>query len=86
MRTSKIAALYVLVCLSFSPIQVVLAQGLDRDIHYAGALASFERGEFGAAAEAFELAISCDPMPQVDKTLYLPYIHLAAAQFDRLNR
>ena len=82
MKVSKVMALMALICCSISPIQEVLAQGLDRDIHYAGALASFQRGEFGAAAEAFELAISCDPLPQVEETEYLPYIHLAAAQFE----
>ncbi len=82
MKFSEIAALAALIYCSFSPVQDVFAQGLDRDIHYAGALASFQRGEFDAAAAAFELAISCDPMPQIEETLYLPYIHLAAAQFE----
>jgi len=82
MKVSKTIALVVLMCCSISPVQEVLAQGLDRDIHYAGALASFHRGEFGAAAEAFEMAISCDPLPQVEKTEYLPYVHLAVAQFE----
>jgi tetratricopeptide (TPR) repeat protein len=82
MNVSKVMALIALVCCSISPVKEALAQQLDRDIHYAGALASFQRGDFGSAAEAFELAISCDPLPQVEETAYLPYLYLAAARFE----
>jgi tetratricopeptide (TPR) repeat protein len=82
MKTSILMALIALICCSISPVQEVLAQGLDRDIHYAGALASFDRGDYDAASEALELAIKCDPMPQSDDDLYIPYVHLAAASFE----
>jgi len=85
MKFSKGIALIALLCCTMAATQGVLAQELDRDIHYAGALASFQRGDFGSAAEAFELAISCDPLPQVDETAYLPYLYLAAAKFESGN-
>lgn len=82
MKISKIIVILSLMAFGISPVQEVLAQELDRDIHYAGAMASFQRGEFAEASEAFERALACDPVPEAGKAMYLPYVHLAAAQYE----
>jgi len=77
MKNSIVVALLVLF---FSAS--MQAQELDRDIHYAAGLASFQRGAYADAAEALVKAMNCDPVPQSAGDGYLPYAFLAAAYFE----
>jgi outer membrane protein assembly factor BamD (BamD/ComL family) len=58
-----------------------IKQDGDWQKHYVQALAGFEQGDYESAAEEFENAIGCEPMPQEGAIDYLPYVHLAVARF-----